>query len=118
MEVKKTTCPFCLNGCTSGVVFDGYQYRMEYVEDGSVNAGKLCARGNSASIVIDYPKRMAYPLLDGRVITWGTADALVKEWLGQVKPEELALVYSRGRSVDEVARMHGLASELKAKYLR
>jgi len=117
MEVKKTTCPFCLNGCTSGVVFDGYQYRMEYPEDGEVNKGKLCPRGNSASIVLDHPQRLAYPLLDGKVITWDEAERLAKGWLAAVKPEELGLVYSRGRSLSEVKRMHGLALELGTRQL-
>jgi formylmethanofuran dehydrogenase subunit D len=117
MEIKKTICPFCLNGCTSGVVFDGYQYRMEYPADGPVNAGKLCPRGNSAGIVIDHPKRLAYPLLDGKPISWDEANSLVKGWKAAVKPSETALVYSRGRSMSEVRRMHGLALELGTKNL-
>ena len=117
MEVKKTICPFCLNGCTSGVVFDGYQYRMEYPADGPVNAGNLCPRGNSASIVIDHPKRLAYPLLDGRPVSWDEANSLVRGWKAAVKPAEMALVYSRGRSASEVRRLHGLALELGTKNL-
>ncbi len=85
MEIKKTICPFCLNGCTSGVVFDGYQYRMEYPADGPVNAGNLCPRGNSSSIVIDHPKRLAYPLLDGKPISWDEANSLVKGWKAAAK---------------------------------
>ncbi len=117
MSSKRTTCPFCLNGCESGVTFDGYQYRMDYVTDGEVNRGRLCPRGNSASIVIDHPKRLSYPLLDGREVTWQRATELTKQWLGSVKPEELALVYSRGRGTDEVARLFGLAAELGTKNL-
>jgi anaerobic selenocysteine-containing dehydrogenase len=117
MELKKTTCPFCLNGCTSAVSFDGYQYRMEYAADGPVNQGRLCARGNSASVVIDHPKRLAYPLLDGKPVSWDEAVSLVRAWRAAVKPEEVALVYSRGRGADEVRRMHGLAGGIGTKLL-
>ena len=117
LRAKRTTCPFCLNGCTSAVAFNGYQYRMEYPTDAKVNKGRLCPRGNSASIVIDHPQRLAYPLLDGKPIDWLRAEALVREWLGQVKPAEVGLVYSRGRSLDEVRRLHGLARELGTTYL-
>ncbi|MFO7638721.1 MAG: hypothetical protein R6X14_05430, partial [bacterium] len=112
METKRTTCPFCLNGCTSAVVFDGYQYRMEYAADGPVNRGRLCARGNSASVVIDHPKRLAYPLLDGKPVGWDEAASLVRAWRAAVKPEQVALVYSRGRGADEVGRLFGLAGEI------
>lgn len=117
MELKKTTCPFCLNGCTSAVVFDGYQYRMEYVAEAEVNKGRLCPRGNSASIVIDHPQRLAYPLLDGRPITWDEAAKLVRGWRAEVKPEQIALVYSRGRGADEVGRMFGLAREIGTRHV-
>ncbi|MFO7676383.1 MAG: molybdopterin dinucleotide binding domain-containing protein [bacterium] len=117
METKTTTCPFCLNGCTSAVVFDGYQYRMEYPADGPVNRGRLCARGNSASVVIDHPKRLAYPLLDGRPIAWPEAERLVRAWRAAVKPKEVALVYSRGRGADEAGRMFDLAREIGTDFI-
>lgn len=117
METRKTTCPFCLNGCTSAVVFDGYQYRMEYPSEAEVNRGRLCPRGNSASIVIDHPKRLAYPLLDGRAISWDEAANLVRGWRAAVRPEQVALVYSRGRGEDEVRRLFGLAREIGTKHV-
>ncbi|HDQ98790.1 MAG TPA: hypothetical protein ENN51_00685 [candidate division WOR-3 bacterium] len=117
MELKKTTCPFCLNGCTSAVVFDGYQYRMEYPAEGAVNKGRLCARGNSASIVVDHPKRLAYPLLDGRPIAWSEAENLVRAWRAAVEPGQIALVYSRGRGTDEARRLCGLAAELGTTHI-
>ncbi len=116
-SVNLTTCPFCLNGCTSAVTFNGYQYRMEYPVDAAVNKGRLCPRGNSASVVIDHPQRLAYPLLDGKPIDWQRAEATAKDWLGRVKPAEVGIVYSRGRSADEVRRLHGLAQELGTPYL-
>ena len=110
-DFKRTTCPFCLNGCESGVNFN-YQYRMEYVMDGKVNQGRLCPRGNSASIVIDHPRRLAYPLLDGKEITWEQAFGKVKEWLARVRPEEIAVVFSRGLTEQEVRLVGGLAQAL------
>jgi len=107
-----TTCPFCLNGCTSGVEYNGVEHKMHYFTDAEVNQGRLCPRGNSANIVIDHRDRLCRPLLDGRDTTWAEAEALVRLWLSEVKPEELGIVYSRGRAADEVRRLHGLAQEL------
>ncbi|MEO0078748.1 MAG: hypothetical protein ABIK86_07115 [candidate division WOR-3 bacterium] len=112
MQATRTTCPFCLNGCTSGVDWNGVEHKMHYFPDAEVNRGRLCPRGNSANIVIDHRERLCRPLLDGRDITWSEAEALVRSWLSQTKPEELAIVFSRARSVGEVRRMHGLAREL------
>ncbi len=112
MAPKQTTCPFCLNGCQSGVVFNGVEHTMHYFSDAPVNRGRLCPRGNSASIVLDHRERLCRPLLDGRDTTWAEAESLVRGWLAQVKPEELAIVYSRARTADEVRRLHGLAREL------
>ena len=111
-EPTRTTCPFCLNGCTSGVEFNGVEHKMHYFTDGEVNQGRLCPRGNSANIVLDHRDRLCRPLLDGRDTTWPEAEALVKLWLSEVKPEEMGIVYSRGRAADEVRRLHGLAQEL------
>jgi hypothetical protein len=110
--MTRTTCPFCLNGCTSGVEFNGVEHEMYYFTDAEVNKGRLCPRGNSANIVIDHRDRLCRPLLDGRDATWPEAEALVRQWLSEVKPEELGIVYSRGRAADEVRRLHGLAQEL------
>ncbi len=117
MSIKRTTCPFCRNGCESGVSFDGYQYRMEYLADSQVNKGRLCPRGNSANLVIDHPKRLGYPLLDGKEVTWERAIGLIKSWLGAVEPGELAIVYGRGRSGDEIRLVTGFAKALGTQNL-
>jgi hypothetical protein len=113
----RTTCPFCLNGCTSGVEFNGVEHKMHYYPDAEVNKGRLCPRGNSANIVIDHRDRLCRPLLDGKDTTWPKAEALVRSWLSQVKPEELGIVYSRGRDGEDVRRLHGLARELETPNL-
>jgi hypothetical protein len=108
----RTTCPFCLNGCASGVEFNGVEHKMYYCTDAEVNKGRLCPRGNSANIVLDHRDRLCRPLLDGRDTTWAEAEALVRAWLADLKPEALGIVYSRGRAADEVRRLQGLAGEL------
>lgn len=113
----RTTCPFCLNGCASGVVFNGVEHKMHYYPDAEVNKGRLCPRGNSANIVIDHRDRLCRPLLDGRDATWAEAEVLVRRWLSEVKPEELGIVYSRGRDAEDVRRLHGLARELETPNL-
>jgi anaerobic selenocysteine-containing dehydrogenase len=117
MEPKRTTCPFCLNGCESAVVFDGYQYRMEYVADGKVNLGKLCPRGNSANVIVDHPKRLAYPLVDGRETDWTKAIEQIKGWLTPLGPEQVAIVFSRGLSERELGLVAGFAKAIGTKNL-
>ena len=116
-EPTRTTCPFCLNGCGSGVEYNGVEHKMHYFVDAEVNKGRLCPRGNSANIVIDHRERLCLPLLDGRDTTWPEAETLVRGWLSEVKPEELAIVYSRGRDAEDVRRLHGLAAELNTPNL-
>ena len=83
-----------------------------------VNKGRLCPRGNSANIVIDHRDRLCRPLLDGRNTTWAEAEALIHTWLGEVKPEAIGIVYSRGRAA-EFARLKGplTRAERRGKYL-
>ena len=108
MNAVRTTCPFCLNGCESIVTSD-YQFRMEYPSDATVNKGRLCPRGNSASIVVDHPKRLAYPLLDGKEVTWDQALQYFREAMAAATPEETAVVYSRGLTEAEVRLAWGFA---------
>ncbi|OYD17153.1 hypothetical protein CH330_00780 [candidate division WOR-3 bacterium JGI_Cruoil_03_51_56] len=117
MAIKRTTCPFCRNGCEAGVSFDGYQYQMEYLKDAKVNKGKLCPRGNSANLVIDHPKRLAYPLLDGNEIIWEQAIERAKSWLESVEPDEMAVAYSRGLSAQETGLLRGFARFLGTRNL-
>jgi hypothetical protein len=105
---RRTTCPFCLNGCESEVTFD-YQYRMEYPRDAAVNQGRLCPRGNSASIVLDHPRRLSYPLLEGREVSWDKALGYCREALAAAGPDGLAVVYSRGVAKDELRAVAGFA---------
>lgn len=116
-DIKQTTCGFCRNGCKLGISFNGYQYRIEYLTDAAPNYGRLCPRGNSTNIVIDHPKRLAYPLLDGKEITWDRAFAVINEWRSQVRPAEMAVVYSRGLTEEEVRSVYGLAAGLKTENL-
>ncbi|UCG43669.1 MAG: hypothetical protein JSU73_03365 [candidate division WOR-3 bacterium] len=114
---RRTTCTFCLNGCESAVVFDGYQYRMEYVEDGKVNLGRLCPRGNSANLIIDHPSRLSYPLLDGRETNWSSALEQAKGWLASMVPEQVAVAYSRGLTDRELGLVAGFAKAIGTKNL-
>jgi hypothetical protein len=116
-QVKKTVCDFCQNGCHLGVSFDGYQYQIEYLTDEAPNYGRLCPRGNSANIVIDHPKRLSYPLLDGKEITWARALELIQEWRARCRPEEIAVVYSRGLTEEEIGIVWAFAKELGTENL-
>ncbi|MGB9742423.1 MAG: molybdopterin dinucleotide binding domain-containing protein [candidate division WOR-3 bacterium] len=115
--VRKFVCDFCLNGCNIGILFDGYQYRIEYLTEEPPNYGRLCPRGNSASIVIDHPKRLCYPLLDGKEITWQQALNTIQQWLDECSGRERAVVYSRGLSPAEAATVAGFARQLGTENL-
>jgi len=116
-QVKNTVCDFCLNGCHLGVSFDGYQYRIEYLTDTPPNNGRLCPRGNSANIVIDHPRRLSYPLLDGKEITWARAWETINNWRSQCGPDEIAVVYSRGLTDEELGLVRTFAQELGTQNL-
>ncbi len=117
MDIRTTTCPMCLNGCQVGIGFDGYQYRIEYLGDVPPNNGRLCPRGNSANIVIDHPKRLCYPLLDGKEVGWDKAYELMRRWAKEVKPDEAAVVYSRGVGGKELGLVWALASAIGTENL-
>jgi len=116
-ELKKTVCPLCLNGCRVGIAYDGYQYQLEYLTEVEPNFGRLCPRGNSANIILDHPKRLCYPLLDGKEITWQKAFELISEWRSQCSAPEIAVVYSRGLQDEEIKIVHGLAAALETENL-
>jgi anaerobic selenocysteine-containing dehydrogenase len=111
MKAVRTTCPFCRNGCES-IVTSGHQYRMEYAMDAMVNQGRLCPRGNSASIVVDHARRLAYPLLDGKEVGWDRAMSYCREALADVDPGQIAVVYSRGLTHAEIESVGGFASAI------
>jgi anaerobic selenocysteine-containing dehydrogenase len=115
VTANRTTCPFCLNGCESLVTFD-YQYRMEYPADAKVNQGRLCPRGNSASIVLDHPQRLGYPLLDGREVSWDRAVDYCREALAAGEGRT-AVAYSRGLTEEETSLVWGFARAVKASLL-
>ncbi len=111
-SIRKTVCDFCLNGCNLGVSFNGYQYRVEYLTGEAPNYGRLCPRGNSASILIDHPKRLCYPLLDGKEISWRQAIELIGEWRQSCRSDEIAVVYSRGLTEEELGIVGEFAQQL------
>jgi anaerobic selenocysteine-containing dehydrogenase len=90
---------------------------MEYPVDAAVNRGRLCPRGNSAGLVVDHPRRLAHPLKDGREIDWNGAVAEMKSGLAAARPEETAVVYSRGMTEDELGLIRGFAALLGTRSL-
>jgi len=85
---------------------------MQYFADAEVNKGRLCPRGNSANIVVDHPRRLAYPLLDGKEVGWDEAMAYCREAIAGSEPAETAVVYSRGLTREEVRSVWGFAAAL------
>lgn len=85
---------------------------MEYPSAGKVNRGRLCPRGNSASIVLDHPRRLCYPLLDGKETAWNLALDTLRTWISSVRSEEIAVVQSRGLTETETKSLRNFALAL------
>lgn len=116
-KLHKSTCPFCLYGCglsvnqTSRGSFT--LRKVEYDREASVNQGRLCARGNAATHVLDDKRRLTSPLLNNKKIDWVTAISQIKSQLKSFSPKEIAITYDLNNTTEELAAISGFAHELK-----
>jgi hypothetical protein len=109
----RTTCTLCRFGCELEVVRDGRRIAgVEYPADAKTNAGRLCARGSAAALLLDHPQRLCYPLHDGRVSTWDEFAAEVGPLVRECPSNELAIGYGRNLTRDELEMIFGLANAL------
>lgn len=112
-EIKKGICPFCRLGCELGIVSEDWQIKgVEYLKGSGVNDGSLCPRGNAAAIYLDHPKRLAFPLLNGKEITWEEALTGITDILNKTDPHELAITYDSNLTEEEYFLVQELAQSL------
>ena len=110
---RKTVCPFCLLGCELGIIVDGIGIKgVDYLKESKVNQGRLCARGNASALFIDSPDRLAYPVRDGKEITWKVAFKEMIKVLKSKRREEVALTFDCNLTEEEYSLIYELAEKL------
>ena len=109
-----TTCPFCLYGCELAIVtsINNYVRNVEYLPDAKVNQGRLCPRGNAASIVLDDKKRLSYPIYQNKAINWNLALERITQTLKNIDKDEIAITFDKNFTEEELDLLSGLANEL------
>jgi anaerobic selenocysteine-containing dehydrogenase len=117
-ETRKGVCPFCRLGCELGVVTEGWHVRgVEYLGESSPNSGSLCARGNTAAIYLDHPRRLVFPVLNRKEIDWGQAFGELTDIVKKTDPRELAITYDSNLTEEEYSLIWGLAEKLGVENL-
>lgn len=112
ISLMRTTCTFCPFGCTLEIVRRGRQILgVEYPEDSPVNAGRVCARGTLAARLLDHPRRLCYPLLNGKERTWDEFFAEVGPQIRNCPSDELAVTYDRNLTIEEQEMVAGFAHQ-------
>ncbi len=116
-KLIKTTCPLCLYGCelpiTTSNQGDFLLRKNEYNPDSPINQGRLCARGNAATIILDHKKRLTSPLFNNKNIDWVIALSQIKRHLKGFLPGEIAITYDINNTLEEITSIFNFAQEFK-----
>jgi formylmethanofuran dehydrogenase subunit B len=110
----KTTCPFCLYGCELAIVasINNYVQNIEYPSEARVNQGRLCPRGNSASIILGDKKRMSSPIFRNKEISWAKAMTEITQIIKSFDKNEIAITFDKNLTEEEIAQISGFADTL------
>lgn len=115
-QILKTTCPFCLYGCELCINEinrgDFVLRKIEYDHKSFVNQGRLCARGNAATQILDDKKRLAYPLFNNKRIDWLSAIKQIATRLKTFSAKEIAITYDTNNTIEELTSIFSFAQEL------
>lgn len=110
----KTTCPFCLYGCELAIVssVNHYVQNIEYPSEARVNQGRLCPRGNSASIILGDKKRLSNPIFRNKEISWTKALAEITQVIKSFDKNEIALTFDKNLTEEEITLISVFANSL------
>jgi hypothetical protein len=117
----KTTCPFCLYGC--GLVISElnrgnyFLRKIEYNNSSSINEGRLCARGNMATRIIDDTQRATQPRYNGIKKTWDEALNNIAQELKKFDSQEIAITFDGNNTNEELALIFNFAEKHKIENL-
>jgi anaerobic selenocysteine-containing dehydrogenase len=110
---SRTACTFCRCGCELEIVRDGRRIvGVEYPPDAATAGGRLCPRGSASAMLLDHPRRLGYPLKDGKERTWSEFFAETEPVVKACPGSELAITYDRNLTGEETALVWGLADAL------
>lgn len=109
-----TTCPFCLYGCELAIVssVNNYVRNVEYLPDAKINQGRLCPRGNAASIILGDKKRLTNPIYQNRAINWAQALDIINKTIKNVDASKIAITFDKNFTQEEFDSIKGLANGL------
>ncbi len=117
-EIRKGICPFCRLGCELGIITGDWDIRgVEYLKGRGLNDGSICARGNAAAIYLDHPKRLVFPLHNGKEISWKEAFTELADVLKKTDPRELEITYDSNLTEEEYSLIWEFAQKLGAENL-
>jgi anaerobic selenocysteine-containing dehydrogenase len=112
-EKGRSVCTFCRMGCELEVIRQGWRVAgVEYPADAPVNQGRLCPRGSASALLLDHPRRLAYPLRDGKERTWPEFFSEVGPRLRNLPSNELAITYDGNLTREELGVVYGFANRL------
>ncbi len=109
-----TTCPFCLYGCELAIVssVNNYVRNVEYLPDAKINQGRLCPRGNAASIILGDKKRLTNPIYQNRAINWVQALDIINKTIKNVDASKIAITFDKNFTQEEFYSIKGFANGL------
>jgi len=107
-----TTCPFCLYGCELAIVssVNKYVQNVEYRNEARVNQGRLCPRGNAASIILDDKKRLSYSIFQNKEISWLDAKAIIIRTIKSFDKSEIAITFDKNLTKEEINLISGFVN--------
>ncbi|MEO0091704.1 MAG: hypothetical protein ABIK61_03225 [candidate division WOR-3 bacterium] len=118
-KLIKTTCPLCQYGCElsiNEINRGGFIIRkIEYDHNTLVNQGRLCARGNLATRILEDNKRLTYPLLNNNPISWNDAITQISTSLNKFSADEIAITYDINNTLEELSLIFNFTQQLKTE---
>ena len=104
-----TTCAFCNIGCyLEGDGKNGMLNKVEY-HLGTIYEGRLCPRGNAASILYNHPKRLFEPRIKTKRASWKEVKNLLLGKTKEFKKDEIAIVFDESLTREEVEAVQYIA---------
>lgn len=116
-EIRKSVCLFCLYGCDLLVNEinrgDFILRKIDYDTNSAINQGRLCARGNMATEMLNSGKRLTYPLLNNKNISWSDAFRQITSSVKSIRADSIAITYDTNNTLEEITSIFSFAQELK-----
>ncbi|KPL19796.1 MAG: hypothetical protein AMJ92_01085 [candidate division Zixibacteria bacterium SM23_81] len=121
---SKTICPVC--SLQDGLILqwqrssprftEASPISVDYDMENPINEGSLCPRGNSIAELVDHPRRLTCPQIEGRDVPWQEAlSQAAKSLKGLVKkhgPEALGVLAGGGLTLEEAVGIGKLARDV------